>query len=87
MKTIYKKTINRSMFQDLKRQLVFLGWRTYINPIPNRMHEFTNYKKIVSFSVTAQGIVSVIRLRDFDIPNGVKINPNISQNTLIKKIS
>ena len=63
--------------KDLIEELQKHGYKQYKNVTPNKMHEYTNNKKIVSlgqYKATADEI-DVFRIRDFDINNGNSFKP------------
>lgn len=80
VKCLDESVISESSFlrlKDLIEELQKHGYKQYKNATPNKMHEYTNNKKIVSlgqYKATADEI-DVFRIRDFDIKNGNSFKP------------
>ena len=57
--------------QKLSNILYKEGYDQYDNPMPNKMHEFQNKRLIISIGADSGGNMSIFRVRDFDVKNGI----------------
>jgi len=77
---------NKFELKDLIKILNNKGYTQYKNPVPNRMHEYTNKDLIVSLGSSDGNDVDIFRIRSYDKKDGVKFLPkDLNQFTKIIK--